>query len=122
MAGFAVEVTGSALVLFMPETLDKSGQEAAVFVSESPSVDDAPSVDDYPPDTRDRKMSAVQASVRQIRDTIESIGPLWKNVNVLLCISIFLVAAIGKQCTGLLVQYASAKFDRSMAWVRLRIK
>ena len=112
MTGALIGFAGCFLAIFMPETLSKVEQETLI-TNESEYLSDAAV------DTSTHKgYTIVDISVREVRDMIGSIMPLWKNVNIMLCLAVFFFfASINKECTGLLIQYTSLKFERSLAWV-----
>lgn len=111
--GLAVIVIGSIPVFFLPETLEdakakRSNQQNAI-PNESESSEQTHST---------HKQAVLQELIRQVREFKDSTHFIWRDLNVSLMIVILCVTVMSKQSTNMVLQYASKKFDWSIARVR----
>ncbi|CAG8175343.1 unnamed protein product, partial [Penicillium salamii] len=61
-----------------------------------------------------QKITVFRELTRQAREFAESTRFIWSDFNVCLMVAVLFVTVMGRQCTNLLMQYVSAKFDWSI--------
>jgi hypothetical protein len=102
MLSIGIIIVGGIPVLFLPETLGtaKAKQISAELVQNSGTEHTQPD-----------KTSVFQEVFRQAREFAESTRFIWSDFNICLMIVVLFVTVMSRQCTSLLLQYVSAKFD-----------
>lgn len=115
--GTVIIIAGSTPILFLPETLEEAKakkaryrREAGQGVSETPR----PSSGQVEPIG---KQSALQEILLQAREFKDSTKFIWRNYNVCVVIFCLLVSVISRQSSAILLQFASKKFNWSIAKV-----
>ncbi|KAF3397997.1 hypothetical protein F1880_006430 [Penicillium rolfsii] len=118
--GAAIIVAGSTPILFLPETLEEAKAKKAKYrrgatqeASETPSPSG--------PVEPSNKKSSLQEILCQARDFKESTQSIWRNRNVCLVILCLIVSVISRQSSTVLLQFASKKFNWSIAQASLLI-
>jgi hypothetical protein len=115
--GTIVIIAGCTPIFFLPETLEEAKAKKARFrreagqqASETPS----PSNGQVEPSG---KQPALQEIIRQVREFKDSTRFIWRNYNVCVVIFCLLVSVISRQSSAILLQFASKKFNWSIAKV-----
>jgi hypothetical protein len=115
--GTIIIIAGSTPVLFLPETLEEAKAKKARYRREaSPEGSETPSSSNgqvEPPG----KESAVQEIIRQACEFYDSTKFIWRNYSVCLVIFCLLVTVISRQSSSVLLQFASKRFNWSIAKV-----
>lgn len=102
---------GSIPALFLPETLEDAKAKRSIIQNDSNG-----SPGETEPSTAN---TAMQELIRQMREFKQSTQFIWHDSNVYLMIVVLFVTIISKQSTNILLQYASKKFEWSLARVRI---
>lgn len=102
LLSIGIMIVGSFPALFLPETLEtaKAKQTSAELVQNNRTEHTQPD-----------KTSVFQEVSRQAREFAESTRFIWSDLNICLMIVVLFVTVMSRQCTNLLLQYVSAKFD-----------
>ncbi|KAJ5788834.1 uncharacterized protein N7518_005845 [Penicillium psychrosexuale] len=104
---------GSIPPFFLPETLrNTKGKQ----ISREGLEQDNESEQPQPP-----RKAALQELTRQVREFAQSTRFIWADSNVCLMIFVMFVTVMSRQCTNLLLQYVSKKFDWSISRASLLI-
>ncbi|KAJ5162065.1 hypothetical protein N7492_007457 [Penicillium capsulatum] len=104
---------GSIPALFLPETLEDAKAKRSQFADEST---------ENPAQTESMNAkSALQELVRRMREFRQSTQFIWRDSNVYMMIFVLFVTIISKQSTNILLQYASKKFEWSIARASLLV-
>jgi hypothetical protein len=103
-------LVGSIPALFLPETLEDAKAKQSLQVSSEQH-------DDHERPAQIVNKSPLEELKRQIRDFNASTRFIWTDPNVCIMILVFFVTIMTRQSTNLLLQYASKKFDWSIARV-----
>ncbi|CAG8922889.1 unnamed protein product [Penicillium salamii] len=96
---------GSLPSLLLPETLE----DAIAKRTKRPEPDHQAGEHLQP-----QKITVFRELTRQAREFAESTRFIWSDFNVCLMVAVLFVTVMGRQCTNLLMQYVSAKFDWSI--------
>lgn len=115
--GTIIIIAGSTPVLFLPETLEEAKAKKARYRREAgqgASRTPSPSNGQVEPSG---KQSALQEILHQAREFKDSTQFIWRNYNVCLLIFCLLVSVISRQSSSVLLQFASKKFNWSIAKV-----
>lgn len=111
--GLVVIAIGSIPALSLPETLEdakaKRSNQQNVITNDSESRQQTHST---------RKQTVLGELIRQVCEFKDSTHFIWRDLNVSLMIVIIFVTGMSKQSTNMVLQYASKKFDWSIARVR----
>lgn len=110
LLGFMIVVLGCIPILFLPETLQDARAKKAKNQS---TVSETTIQLNEPP----RKLSTTKLLERHIREFKEATQFMWKDSNMLWMILIAFVAMMSRQSTNVLLQYASKRFNWSIAKV-----
>jgi Trk-type K+ transport system membrane component len=103
-----VIIVGGIPALFLPETLEDA---KAKRTRAEPQQNSGP--EHLQPDKR----SVFQEVSRQAHEFADSTRFIWSDSNVCLMIVVLFVTVISRQCTNLLLQYVSTKFNWSIGRV-----
>ncbi|OQE40910.1 hypothetical protein PENCOP_c005G08128 [Penicillium coprophilum] len=114
MLSICIIVVGCTPALFLPETL-KHTKETLVD-RESPEQD-SEGVQSQPPSKR----PMLQEITRQFNEFVQSTRFIWTDFNIFLMVFVMFVTMMSRQCTNLLLQYVSKKFDWSIGRASLLI-
>ncbi|KAF3026097.1 hypothetical protein E8E15_005491 [Penicillium rubens] len=107
-------IVGSIPSFFLPETLrNAKGKQVSLETSEQ----DSGSEQSQPP----RKQAVLQELSRQIREFAQSTRFIWADSNICLMVFVMFVTVMSRQCTNLLLQYVSKKFNWSISRASLLI-
>ncbi|KAJ5259218.1 hypothetical protein N7478_012199 [Penicillium angulare] len=112
--GFIILLIGCLAILFLPETLEDAQAKKADAQrrrSDTSVELNEPSI----------KMSTSQLFARHIHEFKEATQFMWKESNTMWMILIAFVAMISRQSTNILLQYASKRFNWSLAKASLLI-
>ncbi|KAJ5188076.1 Major facilitator superfamily domain general substrate transporter [Penicillium cf. griseofulvum] len=107
-------IVGSIPALFLPETL-KHAKEKQVNQESSEQNDE--SAQSQP----SSKRTVLQEITRQVREFVQSTRFIWTDSNICLMVFVMFVTVMSRQCTNLLLQYVSKKFDWSISRASLLI-
>ncbi|KAJ5450750.1 uncharacterized protein N7458_007199, partial [Penicillium daleae] len=123
--GTLILILGSAPILFLPETLEEAKankaryrREANSDAAESSSSSSSSSNEPIEPAG---KRPVLQEFIHQAREFKDSTQFIWRNYSVCVMILCLLVSVISRQSSGVLLQYASKKFNWSIARTSLLI-
>ena len=100
---------GSIPPFFLPETLRNA--KGSQVNREGPEQD---SESEQPQPSR---KTVLQELARQVREFAQSTRFIWADSNVCLMVFVMFVTVMSRQCTNLLLQYVSKKFDWSISRV-----
>ncbi|KAJ5493690.1 Major facilitator superfamily domain general substrate transporter [Penicillium fimorum] len=114
LLSICIIIVGSIPALFLPETLRHT---KATRVNPESLEQDSEDVQSQPPS----KETAVQEITRQIHEFVQSTRFIWTDFNICLMVLLMFVTTISRQCTNLLLQYVSKKFDWSISRASLLI-
>ncbi|KAJ5465588.1 hypothetical protein N7530_009375 [Penicillium desertorum] len=107
-------IVGSIPSFFLPETLRNiKGKQ----VSREAPEQDSGSEQTQPP----RKQAVLQELTRQVREFAQLTRFIWADSNICLMVFVMFVTVMSRQCTNLLLQYVSNKFDWSISRASLLI-
>ncbi|CAI7599947.1 unnamed protein product [Penicillium glandicola] len=109
-----VIIVGTIPALFLPETLRHAKGKQ---VDRRSPEQDSESEQSRPP----RKQSVLQDLTRQVREFTQSTRFIWADSNICLMVFVMFVTVMSRQCTNLLMQYVSKKFDWSISRASLLI-
>lgn len=117
MLGIVIIIVGSAPVLFLPETLEEAKAKKARYRREA-GLDAA----ELPDNTDGRveppaKRPVLHEVIHQAREFKDSTQFIWRDYSVCLVILCLLVTVISRQSSSVLLQFASKKFNWSIAKV-----
>ncbi|KAK4864022.1 hypothetical protein LT330_010232 [Penicillium expansum] len=114
MLSICIILVGSMPAFFLPETLrNAKGKRVNREGPEQESEGDQ----SQPP----RKQTVLQEVSRQVREFAQSTRFIWADSNVCLMVFVMFVTVMSRQCTNLLLQYVSKKFDWSISRASLLI-
>ena len=103
-------IVGSIPSFFLPETLrNAKGKQ----LSRESSGQDSGSEQSQPP----RKQAMLLELTSQVREFTQSTRFIWADSNICLMVFVMFVTVMSRQCTNLLLQYVSKKFDWSISRV-----
>lgn len=102
-------IVGSIPSFFLPETLRSTKMQ----VSRETPEQDSGSKQSQPP----RKQAVLQELTGQVREFARSTRFIWADSNICLMVFVMFVTVMSRQCTNLLLQYVSKKFDWSISRV-----
>jgi hypothetical protein len=103
-------IVGSIPSFFLPETLrNAKGKQVSLETPEQ----DSGSEQSQPP----KKQAVLQELSRQIREFAQSTRFIWADSNICLMVFVMFVTVMSRQCTNLLLQYVSKKFNWSISRV-----
>lgn len=108
--GIILLVLGTTPALFLPETLEDAKAKRSIITHGSDSGDSS--------ETEPVNKTATQEVLRQMREFKESTKFIWRDSNVYLMVLVLFVSFMSRQSTNIIMQYASKKFDWSIARVR----
>lgn len=96
------------LIVTIPETLHLAARKA------SPNDDDAEVPDEGSRESPPRKSAKDEAAAgwSKLRENMRII---WQNTNIMLILVVFFVSALGRQAVVFLIQYASKRYDWTIA-------
>jgi hypothetical protein len=103
-------IVGSIPSLFLPETLQTAKSKRSN--SETPEQDSG-NEQPQPPS----KKTVLGELTRQARELGQSTRFIWTDSNICLMVLVLFVTVMSRQCTNLLLQYVSKKFDWSISRV-----
>ncbi|KAJ5245554.1 hypothetical protein N7489_005650 [Penicillium chrysogenum] len=107
-------IVGSIPSFFLPETLrNAKGKQVSLETPEQ----DSGSEQSQPP----KKQAVLQELSRQIREFAQSTRFIWADSNICLMVFVMFVTVMSRQCTNLLLQYVSKKFNWSISRASLLI-
>ncbi|KAJ5970219.1 uncharacterized protein N7479_000137 [Penicillium vulpinum] len=107
-------VLGSIPCFFLPETLKNAKGKR---VNREALEQDSDNAQSQPPSKR----TVSQEVTRQVREFIHSTRFIWADSNICLMIFVMFVTVMSRQCTNLLLQYVSKKFNWSISRASLLI-
>ncbi|KAJ5333075.1 uncharacterized protein MYU51_005157 [Penicillium brevicompactum] len=99
-------LVGSIPAIFLPETLE----DAIAKRTKQAEPDQHGPVEPQESDKR----TLIKELIRQAREFGDSTRFIWSDLNVCLMVLVLFVTVMSRQCTNLLLQYVSAKFDWSI--------
>jgi hypothetical protein len=114
--GVVIIIVGSAPILLLPETLEEAKAKKARYRREA-GLD---AVETNHTDGRiepSNKRPVLQEIIHQAREFKDSTQFIWRNYSVCLVILCLLVTVISRQSSNVLLQFASKKFNWSIARV-----
>ncbi|KAJ5131395.1 uncharacterized protein N7515_007434, partial [Penicillium bovifimosum] len=107
-------IVGSIPCLFLPETLPTAESKRS-----NPQMSDPDSGNEQPQPPS--KKTVLGELTRQARELGQSTRFIWRDSNICLMVLVLSVTVMSKQCTNLLLQYVSKKFDWSISRASLLI-
>ncbi|KGO74874.1 Major facilitator superfamily domain, general substrate transporter [Penicillium italicum] len=114
MLSICVIIVGSVPTLFLPETLRNAKGKR---VNREGPERDSEGDQSQPP----RKQTVLQEVTQQVREFAHSTRFIWADSNVCIMVFVMFVTVMSRQCTNLLLQYVSKKFDWSISRASLLI-
>lgn len=117
--GTLILILGSAPILFLPETLEEAKANKARYRREanSDATKSSSSSSSNEPIEPAGKRPVLQEVIHQAREFKDSTQFIWRDYSVWVVILCLLVSVISRQSSGVLLQYASKKFNWSIARV-----
>lgn len=113
--GLVVVVVGTLPAIFIPETLADAKAKMKNHEDEAPLA----SIEGMEPPS---KQPMWQEIIHQAREFKKSTRFIWRDGNICLLVIIAGVGFMSRQSTGLLMQYASKKFNWSIGKVRTTLR
>lgn len=107
--GLVIIVVGMIPAIFLPETLAFAKARKSAQLHATPTDSSGTEVPG--------KHEALQDLIRRAREFKNSTKFIWRDKNVCLLVVILLVSVMSRQSTNILLQYASKKFNWSIARV-----
>lgn len=108
-------IVGSLPAIFLPETLEDA--KAKRTKQPEPEQHDGTEPLESAEPLESDKRTVIQELTRQAREFSDSTRFIWSDFNVVLMVMVLFVTVMSRQCTNLLLQYVSAKFDWSIGRV-----
>ncbi|CAI7565045.1 unnamed protein product [Penicillium bialowiezense] len=105
-------IVGSLPAIFLPETLEDA--KAKRTKQPEPEQHDGTEPLESAEPLESDKRTVIQELTRQAREFSDSTRFIWSDFNVVLMVMVLFVTVMSRQCTNLLLQYVSAKFDWSI--------
>lgn len=102
--------TGFLPILFLPETLQHAKEKRS-------KQQDSASTDASDSDELSGKQEVLQELMRQMREFKDSTRFIWRDTNICWIIVVLFVSVMSRQSTYILLQYASKRFNWSIAKV-----
>jgi hypothetical protein len=102
-----IVIVGSLLALFLPETLEDA--KAKQVNQAEPQTE--------PENLHSGKRTMLQELTRQVHEFASSTRFIWSDLNICMVIVVLFVTVMSRQCTNILLQYVSTKFDWSISRV-----
>ncbi|KAJ5882979.1 uncharacterized protein N7473_009865 [Penicillium subrubescens] len=119
--GTIVIIAGCTPVLFLPETLEEAKANKAQYRREAGQEASEPPRRSNGQVEPAGKQSALQEIIFRAREFKDSTQFIWRNYNVCVVIFCLLVSVISRQSSAILLQFASKKFNWSIAKASLLI-
>ncbi|KAL1967454.1 hypothetical protein VTN77DRAFT_3239 [Rasamsonia byssochlamydoides] len=114
LAGLSIILIFSPFLFLVPETIEEAREKTQkTLAAEAHDL-----LEELEPPSKGSLFATVCSGVQAF---LQSTHFMWRNVNVVLTLLVLFVANLSKQSTNLLLQYASAKYQWSIARARFLI-